>query len=326
MKNTNSPGGWAGSLMLCLLACSLQHCSTNTSESKPQSAEVVGDSIVHAATVATQYVEKDGRRIAYRKIGQGPAMILCNRFRGTLDDWDPLFLDQLAQHYTVVTFDYSGIGLSTLVNPADSLTEVRDVRDLAQALNIQQCVLVGWSHGGRVAQYITAHTPQLVSHLILLGTGPLGKNAFAPEQIFFDRALKPVNDEDDEVVLFFEPRYKASVEAARQSRARIQARTVDRDIYVTPDKFEKYFQTVARYGADEKAHAFLATAGIPILALSGEHDIVFPIEGWYALTRHYTSLQIIMLPQAGHGPQQQYPALTASYLHNFITHTAKTVE
>lgn len=250
-------------------------------------------------------------------------MILCNRFRGVLDDWDPLFLDQLAQHYTVVTFDYSGIGLSTLPNATDSLREVKDVHDLAQALGIQQCVLVGWSHGGRVAQYITAHAPQLVSHLVLLGTGPLGKTAYPPEKIFFDRALKPVNNEDDEVVLFFEPRYKASVEAARQSRARLQARTADRDVYVTPDKFEKYFQTVARYGADEKARTFLASAGIPILALSGEHDIVFPIEGWYALTRQYTSLQIIMLPQAGHGPQQQYPELTAAYVHNFIVHSQK---
>jgi pimeloyl-ACP methyl ester carboxylesterase len=324
MKNTNCK--WAGGIMLCLLAFSFQQCSTNPPANKPHPDFLVQDSVVDATTVTTQYIEKDGRRIAYRKIGAGPAMILCNRFRGTLDDWDPLFLDQLAQHYTVVTFDYSGIGLSTLVDPADSLTEVKDVRDLAQALNIQQCVLIGWSHGGRVAQYITAHTPQLVSHLILLGTGPLGKTSFAPEQIFFDRALKPLNDEDDEVVLFFEPRYKASVEAARQSRARIQARTANRDIYVTPDKFEKYFQTVARYGADEKAHAFLATAGIPILALSGEHDIVFPIESWYALTRQYTSLQIIMLPQAGHGPQQQYPTLTASYLHNFITHSVKTAQ
>jgi pimeloyl-ACP methyl ester carboxylesterase len=324
MKNSKRFGGWARILLLCLLAWMIQYC-TRTSDRTSSQASAVNDSVMHASTVPTQYLEKDGRRIAYRKIGHGPTMILCNRFRGILDDWDPLFLDQLAQHYTVVTFDYSGIGLSTLANPKDSLTEVKDVHDLAQALNVQKCIVVGWSHGGRVAQYITAHAPQLVSHLILLGTGPLGKGAFAPEQIFFDRALKPVNDEDDEVVLFFEPRYKASVEAARQSRARIQARTTDRDVYVTPDKFEKYFQTVARYGADEKARAYLATAGIPMLALSGEHDIVFPIESWYALTRQYTSLQIIMLPQAGHGPQQQYPELTASYIHNFITHSTETL-
>ncbi len=80
-------------------------------------------------------------------------MILCNRFRGTLDDWDPLFLDQLAQRYTVVTFDYSD-GLSTLPHATDSLSEVKDIHDLTQALDVQQCILVGWSHGDRVAQYL----------------------------------------------------------------------------------------------------------------------------------------------------------------------------
>jgi pimeloyl-ACP methyl ester carboxylesterase len=58
---------------------------------------------------------------------------------------------------------------------------------------------------------------------------------------------------------------------------------------------------------------------MPMLAISGEHDIVFPIEGWYEQTRINPNLQIIMLPRAGHGPQSQYPVLTAGYIDNFIT-------
>jgi hypothetical protein len=49
-----------------------------------------------ASTATTQYVEVGGSRIAYRSIGSGSPLVLLTRMRGTLDTWDPLFLDQLA--------------------------------------------------------------------------------------------------------------------------------------------------------------------------------------------------------------------------------------
>jgi hypothetical protein len=49
-----------------------------------------------AATVPPQYVTVQGNRIGYRAIGQGAPLVLANRMRGTLDTWDPLFLDTLA--------------------------------------------------------------------------------------------------------------------------------------------------------------------------------------------------------------------------------------
>jgi pimeloyl-ACP methyl ester carboxylesterase len=274
--------------------------------------------VFSALTVETKFIENDGRKIAYRQIGRGEPLIMCNRFRGILDDWDPLFLDELAKNYTVITFDYSGIGLSSLPHPDDSLMEVQDIADIADALSLDTFNLAGWSHGGKVAQAFAIRAAGRVKNLILLGTGPIGKNGFPPEPVFFDHALKPVNDFEDEVILFFEPRYTASVEAAKLSRQRMSARQGDKDVYVTPDKFQKYFNSVAMYNSIENGLDTLISKNIPTLALSGEHDIVFPIENWYALTRKCPSLQIIMLPQAGHGPQSQYPVLAASYIHNFI--------
>jgi pimeloyl-ACP methyl ester carboxylesterase len=62
----------------------------------------------------TMFVETKGRKIAYRSIGKGLPIIMLNRFRGTLDTWDPGFLDALAKKFNVITIDYSGIGLSTV--------------------------------------------------------------------------------------------------------------------------------------------------------------------------------------------------------------------
>src|SRR5262245_38209360 len=50
-----------------------------------------------ASQVPNQFVECNGRRLAYRVIGDGTPMVLCLRFRGVMDSWDPAFLDELAE-------------------------------------------------------------------------------------------------------------------------------------------------------------------------------------------------------------------------------------
>jgi pimeloyl-ACP methyl ester carboxylesterase len=289
--------------------------------SQPEPVNMAGESSntrIKAVNSRTQFAQLDGSKLAYRVVGSGEPIILCNRFRGILDDWDPLFLDELGKDHQVITFDYSGIGLSTLPNSSDSLRETDDIDDLARHLGFQSFSLIGWSHGGKVAQIYTAQHPGKVNKLVLLGSGPIGKTTLPPEKVFFDHALKPVNDFEDEVVLFFEPKYEASRRAAALSHERIKARTSDTSRYVTPEIFGKYFQTVAVYNANEAARDSLFKSTTPMLVISGEHDIVFPIENWYEQTRKNPNLQIMMLPKAGHGPQSQYPLLTANYIRTFL--------
>jgi hypothetical protein len=72
-----------------------------------------------AANAPTHYVEVHGYRIGYRSIGKGTPLVLLTRFRGTLDTWDPLFLDRLARTHRVITLDYPGVGYSTGMMPTD---------------------------------------------------------------------------------------------------------------------------------------------------------------------------------------------------------------
>src|SRR5262245_23039085 len=128
-----------------------------------------------AATAANQFVESNGRRLAYRSIGEGPPIVLCTRFRGNMDYWDPLFLDSLAgTGLRVVTFDYSGLGHSTGEKNYDPVSLARDAHDLIEALDLQGVVIAGWSLGGLAAQVYLAMFPERVSHCVLIGTGPPG--------------------------------------------------------------------------------------------------------------------------------------------------------
>ena len=107
---------------------------------------------ITAVTSKTQFAEAGGKKIAFRAIGNGKPLILCTRFRATLDDWDPAFLDELAKTFRVITFDYSGIGRSggDLANEFTAVGE--DVKALTSYLKIDKFIMAGWSWGGMLTQ------------------------------------------------------------------------------------------------------------------------------------------------------------------------------
>jgi len=113
-----------------------------------------------SVTAANQFVETGGRRLAYRSVGEGTPIVLCTRFRGNLDVWDPAFLDALAARgFRVITFDYSGLGLSTGNRDYNPVALARDAHDLIEALGLKPVVIGGWSLGGLAAQVVVAMFP-----------------------------------------------------------------------------------------------------------------------------------------------------------------------
>jgi pimeloyl-ACP methyl ester carboxylesterase len=277
-----------------------------------------------AITAPTQFVESKGRRLAYRSIGEGQPFVLCNRFRGVLDSWDPAFLDALARSFNVITFDYSGLGRSTGTASYDPRALANDASDLAEALKLDTIILGGWSLGGLAAQTLAAIQPSRVSHAVLIGTGPPGPVEHPPEQLFYETALKPVNDLVDETILFFEPISAASRKAARESRERMAMRTSDLSVPIPPETYTRLLQENA--GPDifpdrSRVRDFQASTTMPILVISGDHDIVFPIENWFARARELQTTQLMCLPRAGHGPQHEFPEMVAGYITTFIRTT-----
>jgi hypothetical protein len=64
----------------------------------------------------------------------------------------------------------------------------------------------------------------MVSHAVLVGTAPPGPERAEIQQLWLERATKPINDLNDEEILFFEPKSESSRRAAKLSRDRIYAR------------------------------------------------------------------------------------------------------
>jgi pimeloyl-ACP methyl ester carboxylesterase len=290
----------------------------------PPAAHAEGQAGQAAVSAPTQFVTVAGRKLAYRSIGRGIPMVLCTRFRGNLDAWDPLFLDTLAASgFQVITFDYSGLGLSTGEKTLNPFAWAKDAGDLIDALGLESVVLAGWSLGGIAAQAALTLFADRISHLVLIATTPPGNVIKLAEPLFYEAAGRE-NDFEDEVILFFEPKSAASREAARRSHDRIAGRKTD----LSPPVPHAW--AASNLGDRPKANPFpappvleiLKTTTIPVLHIGGDHDLICPVENWYALNEQLPTLQLLTYPQSGHGPQHQHPVSSALHIATFVKETA----
>ena len=266
-----------------------------------------------------QYANIDNKKIAYRKFGSGTPIILANRFRGTIDTWDPLFLDLLAETNTVIIFDYSGIGYSEGELPLDLKEVAAEVVKMADFLNIEKFVVGGWSYGGLIAQYTTFLYPHRVLSTIIIGSNPMGKNKVSLSPLFLEKALKPDYDLEDIIVLFFEPKSEKSRIAAQASSARIAKRLDQSKVPATPELFQRYFAPTKQLTEDvDNFREGYKTLEAPVLVISGDNDISFAVENWFPLLQNAPTVQHVIMPNAGHAPHFQYPELTTGYIKLFI--------
>jgi pimeloyl-ACP methyl ester carboxylesterase len=127
-------------------------------------------------TAETQLVGAGDVEFAYRRFGR-PAevpLVMLQRFRGNLDNWDPALTDALAAEREVILVDYPGVGSSTGDFGATIAETARQMIAFITALGLDQIHLLGFSIGGFIAQEIALVRPTLIRRLILAATGPKG--------------------------------------------------------------------------------------------------------------------------------------------------------
>ena len=190
-------------------------------------------------------------RLLYRSVVEGQPIILCERFRSTLDTWDPAFVDGLTSSFQVVTYTYGDFGRSSGEPHADVQTTAQEVKASAAALGLKTSVLGGWPFAGMVAPTVFTEYPELVSHLVLIGTTPRGSVTHRSEEVFFERALKPMTDLTDEEMLFFEPASELNHRTAIFSHERISARQDDVEAPMTKREREFLFPAGAPFKEDK---------------------------------------------------------------------------
>src|SRR4029077_347902 len=125
-------------------------------------------------TAPTQFVEANGIRFAYRRFGKtgGVPIVFNQHYLGTMDYWDPMVTDGLARDRGGILFDNAGVSSSSGEVPGTFAEMGANAITFIKALGLKQVDVLGFSIGGLVAQEISLQAPDLVRHLVLVGTGP----------------------------------------------------------------------------------------------------------------------------------------------------------
>lgn len=270
----------------------------------------------------TAFAEVDGTRIAWRSQGEGRPLIMLNRFRAAMADWDPALIDGLARHHRIITFDSAGVGASGGAVP-ETLEGAADVAmGLARAIGLEKPHTLGWSMGGMTAQILAAKYGDGLGGVVLAGTTPSfavgGTTPIADE--WLSVATKPSYTVGDMLFLFYTDTDQGC-EAGLASLARIGGgdpvagaapKTTAETMAGQGIPTRKFF------GGEDGAFQRLKDIKVPVLVANGDRDRAFAVENSVALAKAIPGAQLTIYPDAGHAFHFQYAGRFADEVTAFL--------
>lgn len=250
-----------------------------------------------------RYVEIGSARIAYRVVGRidRAPLLMLQRFRGTMDHWDPLLLDALARERRVIVFDNVGVGASTGEVPPSIQAMAVAADAFIDAIGEDEIDVLGWSMGGAVAQHLALAHPGRIRRLVLAATGPGGvKDAPPLPAQVWQVAAKPENNDDDFLYLFYADGER-SREAGRASLARLVPRLERSHSAVSADGVRRQIAAIQAFGdGRDAARPRLAEIAHPALVASGARDIMVHPYSTFVLSQELRDAELVLYPDAGH--------------------------
>lgn len=258
-----------------------------------------------ADTLENQTVAAPSVTFTYRRTGPrgGVPLVLLMRFRGTIDWWDPEFVDRLAASRDVILFDNVGIGY-TGGEPRDTAEGFADgAIEFVEALGLTQVDLLGWSLGGIVAQHVALRQPALVRKLIVAGSSGPGVAPGTPDMS--ERVLtimaKPSADAEDLLYLFY-PENDAARASGLEHLTKVAKRLQTGAPAVSEEAAQGQLAAVARLLAVDwdQLKSELRAISQPVLYANGMHDVMIPAVASYKAVEQVRDSTLVLYGDAGH--------------------------
>ena len=269
-----------------------------------------------------------GHEVAFRKVGDGPAVVLVHGIAGCSQTWAPL-IDRLADRYTVIAPDLLGHGESAKPRGDYSLgAYASGIRDLLVMLDVEQATFVGHSLGGGVAMQLGYQFPQMCERLVLVASGGLGKEV-SPLLRFI---AAPGSEYLLPLVLTPRIHGVAGTVGGFLGRLGFQADPLWQEIWaswtrLTDARAQRAFVHTIRAVIDvagqrvsARDRLYLARE-VPTLIVWGEKDAVIPAEHGRVAHELMPGSRLELVPEAGHFLPVEQPDVLAAILQDFLSTT-----
>jgi 2-succinyl-6-hydroxy-2,4-cyclohexadiene-1-carboxylate synthase len=248
----------------------------------------------------------------------GELMVLfLHGFLGSGEDFDPT-IELLSDDYDCLTIDLPGHGQTRITGAAEQYrmepTAIA-ILELLDRLEIPQCVLVGYSMGGRLALYLALHFPHRFPKAVLVSASPgLEQESDRQARLQHDWDLAQQLETDFPGFLerwYSQPLFQ-SLHRLPQFAALQQRRSRNRPPELAQSL--RYLST----GGQSALWAVLAQHSAPLLLLVGEEDRKF-CQINQAMGDRYAAAQLQILPGCGHAPHLEQPAAVVQQVRSFLS-------
>ena len=248
-----------------------------------------------------------GITYVYRELGEkiGIPIVFFTHLSANLDNWDPRIIDGIAKQHWVITFDNTGVGLSSGQVPGTIKEMAEDAIDFIKALGFKQIDILSFSMGGMIAQELLELEPTLIRKVILTGTGPRGgKGIENVTKISNQDLVRAIFTLKDVKTYLFFTRTSNGKKKAKEFLARIKERKQNRDKTISLKGYYTQLKAINRWGKSTPAD--LSKIKQPILVVNGEADRMVPTENSYELVQRLLNSKLVIYKDAGHGAIFQY--------------------
>lgn len=243
----------------------------------------------------------DGRQIAWREAGSGPAVLLLHGWSMSSAVYAEV-LEELAADFRLLAPDLRGHGAS---DPGAGYLLSDFAADLAewiQALGVREAALVGWSLGGQVALELVPAIRERLRRLILVGTTPrftaaAGWTAGLSELQVRAMARDLKRDYLKTMGDFFALQF-AGEEMPRERYRRIVDFAVRGGRLPEPETALAALETLR--SADQRSA--LGEIDLPVLVQHGELDRITLPAAASNLAAHLPAARLELWPGVGHAP------------------------
>ena len=269
-------------------------------------------------TLQSGFANVNGARLYYELAGSGAPLVMLHAGIADCRMWDGEF-EAFARSHRVLRYDMRGYGKSLPVDGDFNLED--DLEALLAALKIPPpYILMGCSMGGGLAIDFALSHPDRVAKLILVGSGPAGLELEAewPDELFAQSEAAFEAGDVDRVAeldmrIWFDGcgRSRQDVNAEARHKAYEMAKSVTA---LELKGIGKHVRKAKPRPAAERLHEL----SLPALIVIGENDLPYLKLAADYLTDKLRAATKLSIPDAGHLPNLEHPALFQAAVQRFL--------
>ena len=260
---------------------------------------------------STAFVRVRSLRLRVRRSGEGNPLLLINGIGAPLEMWQPLVGELTGRE--LITFDMPGCGLSPALRRPARMSELAGIVDeLARVIGRPRLDVLGYSHGGLVAQELAYRRPDRVDRLVLAATSP-GAGAIPPNPLVTWLMLTPARYYNRRAAEAIVPAIAGG--RTRRDRAVMRANL---DLRLThPPSLVGYGQQLYATAA-WSSHRWLRRIPHRTLVLHGDDDPLVPLVNARYLARAIPGATLHVVEEAGHLLLLDEAPLVAGLISSFL--------